>query len=115
MLPEQRFNLVRGTVAAAYPHHLRRVSAQEAKLVKVRILGYDREALRRRILPDGIVVRAPSPTLRTWLLFGNISARERTSRCDRFWSKSRFTLAESQGVVALDPLQMPNRRGYPRG
>ena len=57
----------------------------------------------------------PSPTLRTWLLFGNISAREGTSRCDRFWSKSRFTLAESQGGVALDPLRMPNRRGYPRG
>jgi len=44
-----------------YPHHLRRVSAQKAKLVKVRILGYDREALRRRILPDGIVVRAAKP------------------------------------------------------
>lgn len=58
MLSEQGFNLVCGTVAAAYPDHLRRVAAQKAELVKVRILGDDREAFCRRILPDGIVVRA---------------------------------------------------------
>jgi hypothetical protein len=115
MLPEQRFNLVCGTVAPAYPDHLRWVAAQKAQLVKVGIVDAIVKPCAAAYCQTASSSARPSPTLRTWLLFGNISARERTSRCDRFWSNSRFTLAVSQGVVALDPLQRPNRRGYPHG
>jgi len=111
-LAEQRFNLVGGTVAPTYPDHLWWVAAHKAQLMKVRILGDDREALRRRILPDGIVVGAAKPNVP---LSGNASARAGTSRCERFWSKSSFTLAGSQGGVALDPPRTPNRRGYLHG
>jgi hypothetical protein len=37
------------------------MAAQKAELMKIGILGYDREALPRGILPNGIVVGAPKP------------------------------------------------------